>query len=162
MLELHLQQDSTTPTSAQPVDWLIGKLDWGNTLRSWIPEGFESYVRILHPAYVCVREEGIEVAAKDIPWSALSEWSDKPIDATSHILDILFDAERRDWSENGKRGHVPLQGQLDASTLSKLLGHLVKETVSSNEIWMLIWSGFGGPPIVHGLLPAILIHHRPT
>lgn len=148
---LHLEQDSATPSSALPVDWLIGKLDWGDTLRSWIPTGFESYVRILHPAYERVRGEGIEVAQRVIPWSTLSEWSGRPLDATSHVLDLLFDADGNEWSEHGQRGHVPLQGQLDSSLLAELLLHLSKRTTSPDEIWMLIWTGFGGPTDTVGL-----------
>lgn len=151
MANLQLGQDSTTPASTTPVDWLIGKFDWGDTLRSWMPTGFESYVRILHPAYGSIREEGFEVAQTSIPWSALREWSRRPLNATSHILDLLYDSDGKEWSEHGLRGREPLEGQLDPSLLTELLLQLTKWTTTPEEIWMLIWTGFGGPTDTVGL-----------
>lgn len=148
--KMHLQKDSTTPSSAQSVDWLIGKLDWGHTLRSWIPAGFESYARILHPAYIII---GKDWSTREVPmpWIIVSEWSGKPLHATSHIQDLMVRADGHDWRKGGEGGSEPHQGELERTSLSCLLTHLAEKTSTPNEIWMLIWTGYGGPADTIGL-----------
>lgn len=157
---MHLEQVPITPLSAKPVDWLIGKLDWGSTLRSWIPTGFERYARILHPAYIRV---GKEWSAREVPvpWSIVSEWSGKPLHALSHIQDLMIRVDGHDWRRRGEGGLEPRQGELEMTSLSCLLAHLAEKTSTPNEIWMLIWFGYGGPPDGIGLLFATLMLHRP-
>lgn len=116
-----------------------------------MPEGFESYARILHPAYRNVRAEGRVIAQIAIPWSAICEWSGKPLHSQSHIQDISLNTDGLDWSEDGEGGYTPLQGQLDEEPLASLLVHLAVETSDLEEIWMLTWTGFGGPPDIVGL-----------
>jgi len=147
---MRLQKDSTTPSSAQPVDWLIGKLDWGNSLHSWIPTGFERYVRILHPAYIIIGKEW-ETREAPVPWSTVSEWSGRPLHALSHIQDLMVRADGHQWNKQGEGGSVPHQGELERTSLSSLLAHLVGATITPNEIWMLIWFGYGGPEDTIGL-----------
>lgn len=150
MADLRLQKDLTTPSSAEPVDWLIGRLDWGNTLRSWIPTGFESYVRILHPAYIIIGKEW-ETREVPVPWSIVSRWSGKPLHATTHIQDLMVRPDGHDWRKQGEGGREPNQGEMDRKSLSSLLTHLAEKTPIPREIWMLIWSGYGGPADTIGL-----------
>jgi hypothetical protein len=147
---MHLQKDSTTPQSAQSVDWLLGKLDFGHTLSSWIPTGFERYGRILHPAYIMMGKEW-STHEVSVPWTIVSEWSGKPLHATSHIADLMVRADGHDWRKGGEGGGAPHQGELDRSSLSALLAHLAEKTTTPNEIWMLIWTGYGGPADTSGL-----------
>lgn len=116
-----------------------------------MPAGFERYVRVLHPAYVRVREEGVEVGEKAVPWSTVSEWSGKSLHATSHIGDLMLRADGLDWNEREGERSVPRQGQMENKPLGRLLTHLAEETTRPNEIWMLIWTGYGGPPDTVGL-----------
>lgn len=148
--KLHLSQLPVIPPSAQSVDWLIGKLDWGDNLRSWIPTGFERYVRILHPAYISV---GKELATREIavPWAIVSQWSGKRLHATSHIQDVMVRANGHDWRRRGEGGDEPRQGYLEEAPLSCLLAHLLEATTTPKEIWMLIWFGYGGPADTIGL-----------
>lgn len=144
------QKDSTTPPSAQSADWLIGKLDWGRTLRSWIPAGYERYARILHPAYISVGKDW-STREVPVPWTIVSEWSGKPLRATSHIQDLMVRVDGHDWRRRGEGGSEPRQGELEIASLSCLLTHLVDATTTPNEIWMLVWFGYGGPPDTIGL-----------
>lgn len=150
MPKLYLEQLPVSPPSAQPVDWLIGKLDWGTSLRSWIPTGFESYVRILHPAYFFIGR-GFETRDIAVPWASVSQWSKNPLHATSHIQDLMLRADGHDWSKQGEGGSTPNQGQLERTSLSCLLAHLCEATTTPTKIWMLIWFGYGGPPDTIGL-----------
>ena len=150
MPKMHLEQVPITPPSAQSVDWLIGKLDWGRTLRSWIPTGFERYVRILHPAYIRIGKEQ-STREVPVPWTIVSEWSGKPLHATSHIQDLMVRVDGHDWRRRGEGGLEPHQGELEMTSLSCLLTHLAEKTSTPKEIWMLIWFGYGGPPDTTGL-----------
>jgi hypothetical protein len=120
------------------MEWVTRKLDWTLSLRPWMPEGFERYARVLHPAYVRVREAGIVAEEIAVPWSSVSEWSGKPLHATSHIRDLMLRSDGLDWSGREGEGSVPLQGQMESRPLGRLLTHLAEETTTPNEIWMLI------------------------
>lgn len=151
MPNLHLQKDSTTPFSTEAVDWVTKKLDWTSTVRAWVPEGYESYARILHPAYKRLRGQGTSVSQVGVPWRTVSEWSGKPLQATSHIEDLMLRPDGLTWSEQNDYGWQPRQGELDEPTLSSLLVHLAIDISDLNEIWMLTWTGFGGQSDIVGL-----------
>lgn len=148
---LHLQKTLMKPTSAQAVDWVTEKLDWTSTVRAWMPEGYESYARILHPAYQRIDGKEISVGEVAVSWRTVSEWSGKPLHATSHIEDLMIRSDGLTWSQHNAHGYQPLQGQLDDATLASLLVHLAKQTSDLDEIWMCAWIGFGGPPDTVGL-----------
>lgn len=147
---LRLEQLPIAPQSAQSVDWLIGKLDWGKSLRSWIPEGFESYVRILHPAYIRIGKDR-STREVSVPWTTVSEWSGKRLHASSHIQDLMVRVDGHDWRRRGEGGLEPYQGRLEMTSLSCLLTHLAGKTSTPRKIWMLIWFGYGGTPDTIGL-----------
>lgn len=151
MPNLRLQKDSATPSSAAAVDWVTEKLDWTSTVRAWMPEGFESYARILHPAYKRIRGKGTSGREVAVPWRTVAEWSGKPLHARSHIEDLMLRSDGVTWSQHNAHGYQPLQGQLDDATLASLLVHLATQSIDLNEVWMLTWTGFGGPPDVVGL-----------
>jgi hypothetical protein len=140
---MHLELLPITPPSAQSVDWLIGELQYGYSLRSWIPPGFESYVRILHPAYISIGKEW-STRQVPVPWTIVSQWSGKRLHATSHIQDLMVRADGHDWRRRGEGGLEPRQGELERTFLSCLLTHLAEKTSTPKEIWMLIWTGYGG------------------
>jgi hypothetical protein len=148
--KMHLEQLPITPPSAQSVDWLIGKLDCGHSLRSWIPSGFERYVRILHPAYIGIGKDW-STREVPVPWSSVSQWSGKRLHATSHIQDLMVRADGHDWRRRGEGGYEPRQRELESASLSCLLNHLAEKTSTSQEIWMLIWTGWGGMSDTVGL-----------
>lgn len=147
---MHLERLPVTPPSTQSVDWLFEKLDWGDSLRSWMPTGFERYVRILHPAHIGIGKEW-STREVSVPWTTVSEWSGVPLHATSHIQDLMVRVDGHDWRRRGEGGSEPRQGELETAPLSCLLKHLAEKTSVPREIWMLIWSGYGGPADIIGL-----------
>ena len=150
MPNLHLQKNSTTPSSTHPVDWLQGKLDWGRDLRNWIPTRFERYARILHPAYIVIGKEW-ETREVPVPWTSVSKWSGKTLHATTHIQDLMVRSDGHDWRKQGEGGREPNQGVIPNAPLSCLLAHLANGATTPTEIWMLIWSGYGGAEDTCGL-----------
>ena len=150
MPTLHLERLPVTPQSEQSVDWLMGKLDWGKTLRSWIPSGFEGYVRVLHPASIDIGRER-STSNVPVPWATVSQWSGKPLHATSHIQDLMLRLDGHDWRQQGEGGQEPNQGEMDRESLSCLLAHLSESGTTSDQIWMLLWFGYGGAADAIGL-----------
>ncbi|MEI9908067.1 MAG: hypothetical protein WDO06_09505 [Actinomycetota bacterium] len=147
MTLFRLQKDPTPPNSSEPVEWIKGQLLFENRVGAWIPNNFASYVRILHPAYVG-RELDPLSGYISVPWSKVGEWSGKEVSTTSHIRDVMFRSDSHWWREVGSE---PAQGELESSQLSVLLEMLLKATPALNEIWMLIWTGYGGSPDTIGL-----------
>ena len=133
------------------MEWVARDLDWTRKLRSWMPDRFEGFARVLHPAFVRVSEEEKGVREISVPWSAVGEWSGKPLNATSHIQDLMLRADGITWTGQGREGLAPSQGQMDRESLGRLLTHLADESTTPNEIWMLIWIGYGEPPDSLGL-----------
>ncbi len=142
-----LEKDLTQPQSALPVEWIIGKLNFDTNVGNWIPSGFEKYVRILHSGYV-ENDENSSDGYLLVQWRKIGEWSGKEIVATSHIRDVMFREDGHWWNETG---NGPSQGELEKTQLNSLLDILAKETATPGEIWMLIWSGYGGDPDTIGL-----------
>jgi hypothetical protein len=81
----------------------------------------------------------------------VSQWSGKRLHATSHIQDLMLRADGHDWRRRGEGGYEPRQGELESASLSCLLTHLAEKTSTSKEIWMLIWTGYGGMSDIVGL-----------
>ena len=144
------------------MEWLASKLDLTRTLRTFMPDGYECYARVLHPAFVMVSEDENRTEEIPVPWSTVGEWSGAPLNATSHIGDVMAREDGINWAEPGREGTAPPQGQMDGASLSHLLIHLAEETTTPDEIWMLIWTGYGGPLTVVGLLFVTLTLLRPT
>ncbi len=151
MPNLHLQKTLITPTSTHAVDWVTEKLDWVSTVRAWMPEGYESYARILHPAYQRIRGKGTSVREVAVPWRTVSEWSGKPLHATSNFRDLMLRSDGAIWSQSNFQSNDPLEGRLDDVIFANLLEHLVTVTKELDEIWSLTWTGFGGPPDTLGI-----------
>ena len=143
---LNTELDPKLVQSTEPMEWLCHKLEWGRVLRAWVPDGFERYVRVLHPAYTKVWKEQDVLAEVPVPWSAVSAWSGNPLHATSSIRDLRLRSDGLFWSQGEAGGSDPLEGQLGKTNLSDLLKLLVTETTTPEEIWMLVWIGYGDLP----------------
>src|SRR6478609_7889886 len=92
---------------ASAVDWLRDSLvPRSGRVDQLVPRGFESYVRILHPAL------GIRVDQPKLRWAAIAERFGASLGPETHLEDIvsiehLDDAPKALWDA------PPLQGTLD-------------------------------------------------
>ena len=81
---------------AEAVSWFAERLwPWEGLLRigHFIPEGFERYARLLHPAYH--HQDG------EVPWSRVAEWSGRELYPTVNFEDL---ATPRGWTTLVLRG----------------------------------------------------------
>lgn len=126
----------------EPLEWLLGRLIYGRSVGSWIPDGFDRYARILHPAHLWEGTEG-HIVTRSVPWSNVSAWSGKPLHRASSIHDLARRADGTSWQQQG--AFFPLEGQLEPPYLDRLTDHLAEATSTPDALWLLVWNGYGGP-----------------
>jgi len=125
-------------TDPAPLEWWAGRVEAGKLVRSWLPDVFERYARILHPVYA--REETPEgMVHRLVTWRELERWSGKPFTPQTGIHDLAVRSDGSSWSE---RGALPHQGELDPKYLRRLVGHLATTDVAE-DVWFLVWAGYG-------------------
>lgn len=131
--------DEVPSTDRSQLDWWATGLAAGNDVRSWIPDVFERYARILHPAYR--REESPQgITHVLVTWRELANWSGKPFGAEPCIDDLLVRNDRLSWSEQGSR---PAEGRLDPTYMRRLVELLTPTIGVTEDVWFLVWAGYG-------------------
>jgi len=131
--------DDTPSTDPTPLEWWAGRVIAGKRVRSWLPDVFERYARILHPAYV--REETPQgIVHQSVTWRELGRWSGKALTAETCIDDLLVRGDGLSWTE---RGSPPKQGQLDPKYMRRLVTLLAPTTDIADAVWFLVWAGYG-------------------
>jgi hypothetical protein len=136
-----LRIDATPEKDGEPLEWLRGRLVYGRSVGSWIPNDFDRYARILHPARLWEETDG-NVVTRAVPWSDVSVWSGKPLHRTSSIHDLARRPDGTLWSDQGAA--LPLEGQLEPLYLDRLVEALGEETSTPGVLWLLLWSGYRG------------------
>jgi hypothetical protein len=103
---------------------------------SFIPSGFDGYLRLLRPAYA-----DVELTEK-VRWHEIATWSGRDLKGDSEFHSVAFPARPpsspRPWQGRG----VP-EGSMDASDLAALVAILSGFTTSGDDCWMGIWEGYG-------------------
>lgn len=95
-----------------------------------MPEGFERYARLLHPAYH--HQEGY------VPWSRVAEWSGRELHSTVNFEDLATREDGQRWSPAGGPGE-----ELDRSLCANLSTILGQFTSTPELCWYCVWSGYG-------------------
>jgi hypothetical protein len=118
--------------------WIADRLsDFGTTVSSIVPSGFEAYARLLHPAETPHSGDGNLVR-----WSEVAAWSGLPLRSGSQFhsiaLPMINPGSPAPW-----KGQGPQQGTLyppDAAVLAELLRPL---TSTPEQCWFGLWDGYG-------------------
>src|SRR5947208_5566021 len=134
-----LSMGSEPSSDRGPAEWLIDRLAFGGRLGSWMPDDFERYARVLHPA----REYSPgEEPPRPIRWKHVARWSGKELRSDSTFHEIQRRPDGSSWSERGY-GKGPWRGFLFPSELDRLVEHLADATLTPERLWLLKWDGFG-------------------
>ena len=132
-----------------PVDWVVESLwpAWSKTdngdiavrVGAFVPEGFEAYARVFHPAY---RRVDVHAAWEDVRWSTVASWNGRVVhpEMQFHRIANLPDSPTYPdpgWGIRPMRGYLPeREGQIMVEEL--------KEFTSTPEIcYFCIWEGYG-------------------
>ncbi len=112
------------------------------TVASIVPDAFESYARILHPAYRR-SEDGSEEA---VTWATVATW-------TGRVAHPLMQFERiaglgTDPNEQPEWGRRPEVGD-ELTGLREPLVRVMAELTTTPEVcWICLWEGFGGLDLI--------------
>jgi hypothetical protein len=109
-----------------------------------LPDAFESYARILHPAYRRL-EDGREEA---VTWATVASWTGRvahPLMQFERIAGLGTDPnEQPDW------GRRPEVGE-ELTGLREPLVRVLAELTTTREVcWICLWEGFGGLDLIPG------------
>lgn len=122
-----------------PSEWIAERIhDFGSDVGSVIPEGFESYVRLLHPAF---RYEGGDEVL--VSWAEIAASNGRivhPEMQWPHISGV--------WEHSGETSPGLWDREPDVGTLPRayaaILGHLLAAHSVTPEVWFCVWAGWGG------------------
>ncbi len=109
----------------------IGAFDDG--VGSLIPDRFDRYARILHPA-------GVGDPPADVPWSAVAAWAGREMHSLAQFEAIssprVAGNDPPPWSRR------PAEGEPPPGLLRALCEVLARHT-STRKCWLCLWEGYG-------------------
>jgi hypothetical protein len=121
-----------------PAAWVRERLTtFGVNVASVIPEGFERYGRILHPA----RRDG-----RPVSWSEVAAHNSRAVhpEMQWHAISGLPPGEPgAPWDEG------PMAGSIPEDLTGVLVEHLRSHTTTPGSVWFAVWTGWGA----HRLAP---------
>ena len=127
-----------------PADWIVEQL-WarsasGVRVGELIPEGFEAYARIFHPAYRATEAPGVE---ERIAWYTIANWTGQTVHPEMQFNRIakLPDAPVYNHPEWGTR---PIVGYLPDEECLLLTRVLSSFTSTPESCYFCLWEGYGG------------------
>ena len=131
---LELQQNLT------PSGWVIDRIHgFGVDVGSIIPDGFEAYVRLMHPAF---RDE----AGGEVPvsWAEIAAAKGRVVHAEMQWPNISGV-----WEHSGEHAPGPWDREPDVGTLPRSYGPILGDvlaahTSTADRVWFCVWDGWGG------------------
>ena len=121
-------------------DWVAGRLRRPSeqVVASIVPDGFDAYARILHPAKGGVGREGSRVR-----WYEIADWSGYPLAADSPFHAVALRLEETEEPPPWGSGQGPRQGSLEPDEADALVDVLRRHTGTPDRCWFCIWDGYG-------------------
>ena len=127
-----------------PAGWIAERL-WQRTRQTGtlvgriIPEGFEAYARIFHPAK---QYNAAERSWSKVSWATVASWNGKVVHPQMEFSPIAnLDPLRYDDPSWGDR---PEDGVLPEDECRHLLGVLKEFTSTPKRCYFAVWEGYGG------------------
>ncbi len=135
--------------SASPAAWIIERLhDFAEDVGSLVPEGFDAYARIFHPAW----EGGPEGNA--VAWEEIAAWTGRVLHSEAQWPHIAFAGEVHDINalDHPPPGahweSAPTEGSLDRGVAERLVRLLAGFTSTPERCWFAFWDGWGIPMLI--------------
>ncbi len=131
-----LRPDVELITDLGPAEWFSATLEpWGRhgvRLASFMPDGFESYARVLHPFELW---DGRTTTYRR--WSDVAAERGASIDAETFAEQVAGE----DWEAIG--GNHPSEGEIPEAVCASLVRTLAGATKTPAACWFAVWSGWG-------------------
>jgi hypothetical protein len=128
----------TASDEVEAADWIRDRLHpFAQDVGSIVPDGFDAYARIFHPAWKSVDGQMIEV-----PWSEVAAWSGRTVHAEMQFNPIAtpttaHPTDPEPWKQDPRPG-VLSHGQVNA-----LVGLLARNTSTPDACFFCLWDGYG-------------------
>lgn len=105
---------------------------------NYIPEGFDAYARLLHPAY---RLNDTEERAP-LRWAEIAAWNGRTVHPW---MDFRRIANIAKWNPRGYEdwGHGPSEGRLPSAECQVLAALMQEFTASPERHYFCFWDGYG-------------------
>ncbi len=139
-----------------PAGWVVDRIhDLGVDVGSVVPEGFDAYVRLFHPA---VRyQAGEEVSVR---WSEIAAANGRTVHPEMQWPHISGVWEHSGENAPGLWDDEPEVGTLPRSYAAHLGELLAGFTSTPDRVWFCVWAGWGGLRF-HPIGIAVLTSGRP-
>jgi hypothetical protein len=126
-------------SDVESADWIRPRLRPFEQFRatSIVPDGFDAYARILHPAQLPA--DGRQL----VRWSEVAGWSDTPMSDRVQWHDISL-PKIKPSSEPPWRGQGPSEGSPYVADVDALIDDLADYTSGSERIFFCVWVGYLG------------------
>lgn len=117
--------------------WIKARLHpFATDVGSVIPDGFEGYARVFHPAY----RDGSD---RPVTWREIAEANGRTVHRAMQFGNIAGTWSRRSprpdlWTE------APLPGRLPRELAGALVSVLRPRTATPDRCWFAVWEGWGG------------------
>ena len=129
----------TASDNVSAADWIRDRLSpWDSlVMTSFVPRGFDAYVRILHP--VQLPRDGVPL----VRWSDVSRWSGIPLHPLVQWHEVAL-PETIPSTEPPWRSQGPRHGSLFFPDAEVLIEDLSAHTSTPLDCFFCVWIGYGG------------------
>jgi hypothetical protein len=129
----------TPAPNANPADWIVSALrTFAESVTSLVPSGFESYVRVFHPAY---RGPGLEPTR--VSWAEIAAATGKHAHPAMQLSAFTGSDHLHDECP-GIFDNAPEVGSLPPELAGPLWATLAQHTTTPGICWFAVWHGWGG------------------
>lgn len=123
-----------------PARWIVDSIHpFAQDVGSIVPEGFNGYVRIFHPAS---RREGDGTVP--VRWSEVAEANGRIAHPEMQWPTIAN--PHSNSTQPGVWDHVPNEGSLPAELIPEFVEVLRRHTSTPDRVWFAVWNGYSGLP----------------
>jgi hypothetical protein len=122
---------------ARPADWLTRSAGMFGTVHSMVPDVFEAYARVFHPAMLCERE---------VRWSEVASANGRTMHGAAEWGSLVGS-----WQLGGQAGlwdSEPDTGPMPERLALRLAGVLGRHTSTPQRCWFGVWDGWGSPSVL--------------
>lgn len=121
-------------------DWIIDRIHgFAEDVGSIVPEGFEAYARLFHPAARFENNAQVEVS-----WSDVAAANDRTVHPEMQWPNISGTWGYSDPTSPSLWSQPPQDGSLPRQYTDYLRDVLTEYTSTPDQVWFAVWEGFGG------------------
>ncbi len=132
-------------TSAQAADWIRDETHgFAESVASLLPDRYEAYARVFHPAGRGVDDE------EEVRWAQIAGSTNRRFHPAAQWPHIAFTEEIHNINDAYRSGEslvwdsAPEEGSLDEELARRLIRVLSPRTSTPQHCWFAVWEGWGG------------------